>query len=131
MEYYGTDPLPCTDYLKLNSVFSTEYFPLPNIEDGVKKVAATRFNTVIYRKKRLLKNTGESQGSTVSRIYSKFSRIPAFSHNIYTTFANKRILFSVYQKYAVITEFLTRALKMKNCKQIIDWREKCKNVFAN
>ncbi|GBM51196.1 Retrovirus-related Pol polyprotein from transposon 17.6 [Araneus ventricosus] len=47
VETPGKDPRPCIDYRRLNSVIRTEYFPLPNIEERVERVAAAKFITVI------------------------------------------------------------------------------------
>ena len=47
VESAGKEPRPCIDYRKLNSITRAEYFPLPNIEERVEKVAAARYITVI------------------------------------------------------------------------------------
>ena len=45
VEVQGREPRPCTDYKKLNSLTRTEYFPHPNIEERVERVAAAKYNT--------------------------------------------------------------------------------------
>ncbi|GFV99593.1 transposon Ty3-G Gag-Pol polyprotein [Trichonephila clavipes] len=46
VEVAGKEPRPCIDYRKLNGIIRTEYFPLPNIEERVEKISATKFITV-------------------------------------------------------------------------------------
>ncbi|GFV99342.1 retrovirus-related Pol polyprotein from transposon 297 [Trichonephila clavipes] len=46
VEVAGKEPRPCIDYMKLNGIIRTEYFPLPNIEERVEKVSAAKFITV-------------------------------------------------------------------------------------
>lgn len=41
------DPRSCFDYRKLNSVTKNSYFPLLNIEEGVEKVTAIKFISLI------------------------------------------------------------------------------------
>ncbi|GBM40213.1 Transposon Ty3-G Gag-Pol polyprotein [Araneus ventricosus] len=47
VESPGKDPRPCIDYRLLNANVSTQFFPLPNIEERVEKVAAAKYITVI------------------------------------------------------------------------------------
>lgn len=51
VEAPGRDPGPCIDYRKLNSAVRTEYFPLPNTEQRVEKVAAASYIFVIISTK--------------------------------------------------------------------------------
>ncbi|GFT66225.1 retrovirus-related Pol polyprotein from transposon 297 [Trichonephila clavipes] len=47
VEVAGKEPRPYIDYRKLNGIIRMEYFPLPNIEERVEKVSATKFITVL------------------------------------------------------------------------------------
>ncbi|GBO42814.1 Retrovirus-related Pol polyprotein from transposon 297 [Araneus ventricosus] len=47
VESTGRDPRPCIDYRLLNANVRTQYFPLPNIEERVERVAAAKYITVI------------------------------------------------------------------------------------
>lgn len=47
VEVPGKDPRPCVDYRRLNEIIRTEFFPLPNIEERVEQVAASRYVTVL------------------------------------------------------------------------------------
>lgn len=47
VEALGREPRPCVDYRKLNEITRAEFFPLPNIEERVEQVAASKFITVI------------------------------------------------------------------------------------
>ncbi|GFY62113.1 hypothetical protein TNIN_118571 [Trichonephila inaurata madagascariensis] len=47
VETTGRDPRPCIDYRKLNEMTRTEFYPIPNIEQRVKTVAAAKFITLI------------------------------------------------------------------------------------
>jgi len=47
VEVPGKEPRPCIDYRRLNRIIRTEFFPLPNLEERVEKVAAAKFITVI------------------------------------------------------------------------------------
>ncbi|GBO30239.1 hypothetical protein AVEN_237142-1 [Araneus ventricosus] len=47
VESTGKDPRPCIDYRLLNANVRTQFFPLPNIEERVERVAASKYITVI------------------------------------------------------------------------------------
>lgn len=47
VEAPGKDPRPCVDYRRLNEIIRTEYFPLPNIEERVERVASAKFITIL------------------------------------------------------------------------------------
>ncbi|GBN35864.1 Transposon Ty3-I Gag-Pol polyprotein [Araneus ventricosus] len=47
VESPGKNPRPCVDYRLLNANVRTEFFPLPNIEERVERVAAAKYITVI------------------------------------------------------------------------------------
>ncbi|GBM34958.1 Transposon Ty3-I Gag-Pol polyprotein [Araneus ventricosus] len=47
VESTGKDPRPCIDYRLLNANVRTHFFPLPNIEEHVERVAAAKYITVI------------------------------------------------------------------------------------
>ncbi|GBM90835.1 Transposon Ty3-G Gag-Pol polyprotein [Araneus ventricosus] len=47
VEAVGREPRPCIDYRLLNSSIHNQYLPLPNIEERVERVPATKFITVI------------------------------------------------------------------------------------
>ncbi|GBM06719.1 Retrovirus-related Pol polyprotein from transposon 412 [Araneus ventricosus] len=46
-EVPGKDARPCVDYRRLNKVTRTQYFPLPNIEELIKKVSAAKYISVL------------------------------------------------------------------------------------
>lgn len=46
VETHGRDPRPCIDYRKLNEIIRTEYFPLPNLEERVERVASATYITI-------------------------------------------------------------------------------------
>ncbi|GBM63610.1 hypothetical protein AVEN_68068-1 [Araneus ventricosus] len=43
----GKDPRPCIDYRRLNFVIRTKYFPSPNIDERVERVADGKFIAMI------------------------------------------------------------------------------------
>ncbi|GBM49177.1 Transposon Ty3-G Gag-Pol polyprotein [Araneus ventricosus] len=47
VETIGREPRPCIDYRKLNAITKTQYFPLPNIEERVERVAAANYISVL------------------------------------------------------------------------------------
>ncbi|GBM25064.1 Transposon Ty3-I Gag-Pol polyprotein [Araneus ventricosus] len=47
VEMPGRKRRPCIDYRKLNANTKTPYFPLPNIEERVKRVAAANYISVL------------------------------------------------------------------------------------
>ncbi|GBN83217.1 Transposon Ty3-I Gag-Pol polyprotein [Araneus ventricosus] len=47
VESPGKDPRPCIDYHLLNANVRTQFFPLPNIEERVERVATAKYITVI------------------------------------------------------------------------------------
>ncbi|GBM86144.1 hypothetical protein AVEN_75415-1 [Araneus ventricosus] len=46
VEAPGKDPRSCVDYRRLNEITPTEFFPLPNIEERIERVAVARYITV-------------------------------------------------------------------------------------
>ncbi|GFR33252.1 retrovirus-related Pol polyprotein from transposon 297 [Trichonephila clavata] len=47
VETPGRDPRPCIDYRKSNELIRTQFYPLPNIEHGIKTVAAAKYITLL------------------------------------------------------------------------------------
>lgn len=47
VEAPGKDTRPCIDCRKLNTITKAEFFPLPNIEKRVEKVADAKYITVL------------------------------------------------------------------------------------
>ncbi|KAG8173350.1 hypothetical protein JTE90_016277, partial [Oedothorax gibbosus] len=47
VEAPGKDPRPCIDYRRLNKVTRTQFFPIPNIEQLIEKVAASKYISVL------------------------------------------------------------------------------------
>ncbi|GBM77405.1 hypothetical protein AVEN_62827-1, partial [Araneus ventricosus] len=47
VEAPGRDPRRCINYRQLNSIIRTEYFPLPNVEQRVELVSASKYITLL------------------------------------------------------------------------------------
>jgi hypothetical protein len=47
VESAGREPRPCIDYRRLNSLIRLKYYPLPNMDERVEKVSASKYITVI------------------------------------------------------------------------------------
>ncbi|GFW77991.1 retrovirus-related Pol polyprotein from transposon 412 [Trichonephila clavipes] len=72
VEVAGKEPRPCIDYRKLNGIIRTEYFPLPNIEERVEKVSATKFITVLDLSKGYWEEQREEKLSGRPRVKTHF-----------------------------------------------------------
>ncbi|KAG8196639.1 hypothetical protein JTE90_006549 [Oedothorax gibbosus] len=47
VEAPGKDPRPCINYRRLNKVTRTQFFPIPNIEQLIEKVSASKYISVL------------------------------------------------------------------------------------
>lgn len=47
VEVEGKDPRPCVDYRKLNNITKTKFYPIPNIEERIERVAQAKYITIL------------------------------------------------------------------------------------
>lgn len=100
VEAPGKDPRPCIDYRHLNSITKAKYFPLPNIEERVEKVAKAKFITVVDLTK----------GYWQIKLTPRAQRYAAFSTN-WGVFLPLRMTFGLVGASFTFAKFMSELLK--------------------
>ncbi|GBM54468.1 hypothetical protein AVEN_217155-1 [Araneus ventricosus] len=76
----GQDPRPYIDYRLLNANVRTQFFPMPNIEERVERVAVAKYIAVIDLSKRVLADSSERACTTLLSLCHQFWDIYSFKN---------------------------------------------------